>query len=64
MTAVARREPYRVPLNCSANPGIDIVDTLQPEARDMAPAYLNRRFGDVLSFQGCRLAQTENVVAM
>ncbi len=33
--------------------GIDVVDTLQPEARDMAPAYLKERFGDRLSFHGC-----------
>lgn len=33
--------------------GIDVVDTLQPEAKDMAPAYLKERFGDVLSFHGC-----------
>jgi uroporphyrinogen decarboxylase len=33
--------------------GIDVVDTLQPEAKDMAPAYLKARFGDRLSFHGC-----------
>jgi len=33
--------------------GIDAVDTLQPEARDMAPAYLKTTFGDRLSFHGC-----------
>jgi uroporphyrinogen decarboxylase len=33
--------------------GIRVVDTLQPEARDMAPAYLKRRFGDRLAFHGC-----------
>jgi uroporphyrinogen decarboxylase len=33
--------------------GIDVVDTLQPEARDMAPAYLKERFGDRLAFHGC-----------
>lgn len=33
--------------------GIDVVDTLQPEAKDMAPAYLKQRFGDRLSFHGC-----------
>jgi len=33
--------------------GIDVVDTLQPEARDMAPAYLKSRFGDRLAFHGC-----------
>ena len=33
--------------------GISIVDTLQPEARDMAPPYLKNRFGDRLAFHGC-----------
>jgi uroporphyrinogen decarboxylase len=33
--------------------GITVVDTLQPEAKDMAPAYLKARFGDKLSFHGC-----------
>ena len=33
--------------------GIDVVDTLQPEARDMAPATLKARFGDRLAFHGC-----------
>jgi uroporphyrinogen-III decarboxylase len=33
--------------------GIDAVDTLQPEAADMAPAYLKRRFGGRLAFHGC-----------
>ena len=33
--------------------GIDAVDTLQPEARDMAPAYLKQRFGTRLAFHGC-----------
>jgi uroporphyrinogen decarboxylase len=32
---------------------IDVVDTLQPEAKDMAPAYLKARYGDRLSFHGC-----------
>ena len=32
--------------------GITVVDTLQPEARDMAPAYLKQRFGRALSFHG------------
>lgn len=36
-----------------AEMGIDIVDTLQPEAKDMAPAYLKRRYGDRLAFHGC-----------
>ena len=33
--------------------GIDAVDTLQPEARDMEPAYLKAAFGDRLAFHGC-----------
>ena len=33
--------------------GLDAVDTLQPEAADMAPEYLKRRFGDRLAFHGC-----------
>jgi uroporphyrinogen-III decarboxylase len=33
--------------------GIKIVDTLQPEAKDMAPAYLKNRFGKQLAFHGC-----------
>ncbi|MFO8008897.1 MAG: uroporphyrinogen decarboxylase family protein [Candidatus Brocadiia bacterium] len=33
--------------------GIDAVDTLQPEAADMAPEYLKRSFGDRLAFHGC-----------
>lgn len=33
--------------------GIGVVDTLQPEAKDMAPDYLKRRFGDRLAFHGC-----------
>ncbi len=32
--------------------GVDVVDTLQPEAKDMAPAYLKERYGDRLSFHG------------
>ncbi len=32
--------------------GIAVVDTLQPEAADMAPAYLKRRYGDRLAFHG------------
>lgn len=32
--------------------GIHVVDTLQPEAKDMAPEYLKRRFGDRLAFHG------------
>ncbi|HNC24356.1 MAG TPA: uroporphyrinogen decarboxylase family protein [Opitutaceae bacterium] len=33
--------------------GIDAVDTLQPEAKNMAPAYLKQRFGGRLAFHGC-----------
>ncbi len=33
--------------------GIDVVDTLQPEAKDMAPATLKTRYGDRLAFHGC-----------
>jgi uroporphyrinogen decarboxylase len=32
--------------------GITAVDTLQPEAKDMAPAYLKERFGEKLAFHG------------
>jgi uroporphyrinogen decarboxylase len=32
--------------------GIGVVDTLQPEAKDMAPAYLKKRYGDRLAFHG------------
>lgn len=32
--------------------GITAVDTLQPEAKDMAPAYLKQRYGDRLAFHG------------
>lgn len=33
--------------------GFDAVDTLQPEAKDMAPPYLKQRYGDHLAFHGC-----------
>ena len=33
--------------------GMDGVDTLQPEAKDMEPASLVRRFGGRLNFRGC-----------
>jgi uroporphyrinogen decarboxylase len=33
--------------------GIEIIDTLQPEAANMAPAYLKQTFGDRLAFHGC-----------
>ncbi|NQU41868.1 hypothetical protein HQ520_01190 [bacterium] len=32
--------------------GIEVVDTLQPEATNMAPAYLKDKFGDRLAFHG------------
>ena len=33
--------------------GISAADTLQPEAKDMAPAYLKKTFGKKLAFHGC-----------
>ena len=33
--------------------GIGAVDTLQPEAKNMAPAYLKEKFGGRLAFHGC-----------
>jgi hypothetical protein len=33
--------------------GIDAVDTLQPEAKDMSPGYLKQTFGGRLAFHGC-----------
>ena len=33
--------------------GVFVVDTLQPEAANMSPAYLKERFGDRLAFHGC-----------
>ncbi len=33
--------------------GIKAVDTLQPEAKAMAPAYLKEKFGGRLAFHGC-----------
>jgi len=33
--------------------GITAVDTLQPEAKDMAPQYVKKTFGDRLAFHGC-----------
>ncbi|MFP4026611.1 MAG: uroporphyrinogen decarboxylase family protein [Candidatus Brocadiia bacterium] len=32
--------------------GIDVIDTLQPEAADMEPAYLKETYGDRLAFHG------------
>ena len=33
--------------------GVDVVDTLQPEAANMEPEYLKKTFGDRLAFHGC-----------
>jgi uroporphyrinogen decarboxylase len=33
--------------------GIQIMDTLQPEAKNMEPAYLKQTFGDRMAFHGC-----------
>lgn len=33
--------------------GINAVDTLQPEAKDMSPRYLKDKFGGRLAFHGC-----------
>ncbi len=33
--------------------GLTAADTLQPEAKNMAPAYLKQRYGDRLAFHGC-----------
>jgi len=33
--------------------GLTAADTLQPEAKDMAPEYLKARYGDRLAFHGC-----------
>ena len=33
--------------------GLNAVDTLQPEATDMAPEYLKKQFGGRLAFHGC-----------
>ena len=33
--------------------GLTVADTLQPEARDMSPAYLKKTFGGRLAFHGC-----------
>ena len=33
--------------------GVDAVDTLQPEATNMSPEYLKKRFGGKLAFHGC-----------
>jgi len=44
-----------------AEMGISIVDTLQPEAKDMSPAFLKEHYGTRLSFHGC--ISTAGVVA-
>jgi len=36
-----------------AEMGIAAVDTLQPEAKNMAPAHLKQRYGGKLAFHGC-----------
>ena len=36
-----------------ADMGVSVVDTLQPEAKDMSPGYLKSRFGQKLAFHGC-----------
>jgi uroporphyrinogen decarboxylase len=41
--------------------GVGVVDTLQPEAKNMAPAYLKQRYGARLAFHGC--ISTAGVVA-
>ena len=41
--------------------GIDVVDTLQPEAKDMSPRYLKQTYGDRLAFHGA--ISTAGVVA-
>lgn len=33
--------------------GIDVIDTLQPEAANMEPEYLKETYGDRLAFHGC-----------
>ncbi len=44
-----------------AEMGIAVVDTLQPEAKDMSPAYLKATYGDRLAFHG--MISTAGVVA-
>ena len=36
-----------------AEMGVGVVDTLQPEAEHMGPAFLKARYGDRLAFHGC-----------
>jgi len=33
--------------------GITVIDTLQPEAANMEPAYIKKTYGDKLAFHGC-----------
>jgi len=33
--------------------GVNVMDTLQPEAKEMSPAYLKKNFGGRLAFHGC-----------
>jgi uroporphyrinogen decarboxylase len=33
--------------------GISVIDTLQPDAKEMEPATIKKRFGDRLAFHGC-----------
>ena len=42
--------------------GLKVVDTLQPEAKDMSPEYLKKTFGGRLAFHGC--ISTAGVVAI
>lgn len=44
-----------------ADMGVDVMDTLQPETRNMAPADLKRQFGHKLSFHG--MMSTAGVLA-
>ncbi len=41
--------------------GIDVADTLQPEAANMEPAYMKERYGDKLAFHG--IISTAGVLA-
>jgi uroporphyrinogen decarboxylase len=33
--------------------GINVVSTLQPEAKDMSPSYIKEKYGNSLAFHGC-----------
>lgn len=62
-TALAKEHGLIVMIHCCGSSswafeefidmGIHVVDTLQPEAKDMAPAYLKEKFGGRLAFHGC-----------